>query len=225
MRKVAPDARQLTAAMEVLRAFGEGRAVKVLDVNLDQHMMLLERVIPGTTLASSASEDDAIHVVATLFAAGWPAIPTATSATPLEDFLPALGATEFARARSIFSNLLADAPAAALLHGDLHYGNVLVSRRAGHLLIDPKGFIGDPGFDIGYLVSRPTPTARDGLPLSRAIDRRLALLPDALGLDVQRVASFAYVAAALSTAWAREDRDPSARLFENAMQILEHRVR
>jgi streptomycin 6-kinase len=64
------------------------------------------------------------------------------------------------------------------------------------------------------------PSARDALPLSRAIDRRLAFLPDALKLDARRIASFAYVAAALSVAWAIEDRDQSQPLFEEAMRKL-----
>jgi streptomycin 6-kinase len=108
-----------------------------------------------------------------------------------------------------------------LLHGDLHYDNVLSSSRAGYLLIDPKGVSGDPAFDVGYLVSRPAPTARDSLPLAEAIGRRLSFLPDALGVDRRRTRAFAYVAAALSAAWAREDEDPGEKLYVEAMQILE----
>ena len=77
VRKIAPSRRDLTAAVETLRAFGEHRAVRVLEVNLDERSVLLERVTPGTTLASSASEDEALRVVAGLFSGGWPAIPPA----------------------------------------------------------------------------------------------------------------------------------------------------
>ena len=112
-----------------------------------------------------------------------------------------------------------------LLHGDLHYGNILSSDRAGYLLIDPKGVIGEPAFDIGYLVSRPMPSARDHLPLSRAIARRLGVLPEALDLDRRRVAAYAYVAAALSLAWAIEDNDPIRCSCEEAMHVLAPRLR
>jgi streptomycin 6-kinase len=225
VRKVASRARDLAAEVEALRAFGEARAVRVLDVNLDEPAVLLERVIPGTTLAASASEDEALHVVAALFRAGWPALPSPCVARPVQELLAALDAPPFARAQSILTELLADARWPVLLHGDLHYENILVSDRAGHLLIDPKGFTGDPAFDIGYLVSRPLPPARDALPLPQAVDRRLAFLPDAVGLDPRRVASYAYVAAALSLAWAIEDRDSNLRRFEEAMRILEARAR
>jgi streptomycin 6-kinase len=216
VRKIAAGARQLMAEVEALRAFGGERAVEVLEIDGGTLSLLLERVTPGTTLAASASEDEALRVVAELFSRGWPPVPLASIATPLEDFLPALSVPTFARARAIFSELLADSPPPVLLHGDLHYENILVSDRAGHLLIDPKGMIGDPAFDIGYLVSRPMPSARDALPLAQAIDRRLAFLPRALGFDPHRVASFAYVAATLSVAWACEDHDSNVTLFEDA---------
>jgi streptomycin 6-kinase len=74
-------------------------------------------------------------------------------------------------------------------------------------------------------VSRPGPAARDHLPLSRAIDRRLGFLPDALHLDPRRVAAYAYVAAALSLAWAIEDGDQVRCSCEEAMNVLAPRLR
>jgi streptomycin 6-kinase len=35
-----------------------------------------------------------------------------------------------------------------LLHGDLHYGNVLAGTREPWLVIDPKGVAGDPAYDV-----------------------------------------------------------------------------
>ena len=219
--KTFPDNRQLAATVEALRAFGDDRAVRVIDVRLEEQTILLERVEPGATLASTASEDEALRVVAHLFAPGWPAAPVNAVATPIGEFGSALEGSDLRRARAVLSELLADSADPALLHGDLHYDNILTSNRAGHLLIDPKGVAGDPAFDVGYLVSRPMPSARGGLTLSQAIERRLTFLPDATRLDAQRVAAFAYVAAALSVAWAREDRDPAVDRFVEAMRLLE----
>ncbi|OLC49605.1 MAG: hypothetical protein AUH43_07335 [Acidobacteria bacterium 13_1_40CM_65_14] len=222
--KTFADRRQLHTEVEALRAFGEERAVRVLEVRLEERAIILERVRPGMTLASIASEDEAMRIVAELLSAGWPPVPADSVATPLADVASALNGAEFARAKALRSELLADSVQPVLLHGDLHYDNILTSDRAGHLLIDPKGFIGDPAFDIGYLVGRPMPSARDALPLSEAIERRLAFLPDATRLDAQRVASFAYVAAALSVAWAREDHDPAVDEFLESMRVLERRL-
>jgi len=234
--KRARSSRELEAEAETLRAFGADRAVAVRDVRLDTSELVLERVHPGEPLASIATEDEAIRVVAGLFDAGWSEVPPSPAAPPLHEFARALdpstrvrspGAGLQATARrawDLLRELLQDAPR-VLLHGDLHYGNILSSDRAGYLLIDPKGVIGEPSFDIGYLVSRPIPSARDHLPLSRAIGRRLAVLPDALHLDPHRTAAYAYVAAALSLAWAIEDNDPIRCSCEEALTVLEPRLR
>lgn len=35
-----------------------------------------------------------------------------------------------------------------LLHGDFHHDNILLSNNGDYVIIDPKGVIGDPVFDI-----------------------------------------------------------------------------
>jgi len=225
--KRARTSRELEAEAEALRAFGVDRAVAVREIRVDTGELVLERVDPGESLASIATEDEALRIVAELFQTGWPAVPPAPVAEPLARFAAALDADRPALhgAADVLRELLQDAGDRTLLHGDLHYGNMLSSDRAGYLLIDPKGAIGEPAFDIGYLVSRPMPAARDHLPLSRAIGRRLAFLPDALHLDPHRVAAYAYVAAALSLAWAIEDNDSIRCSCEEAMNLLAPRRR
>src|SRR5262245_40439924 len=174
-------------AADALRAFGAHRAVEVLDVRSGE--LVLERLTPGAPLSDVATEDQAMRVVAALLGdGGWPA---AAAAEPLADFARSLDARHprFSRAAALLRALLADTVDAVLLHADLHYGNVLSSARARHgfLLVDPKGAAGEPAFDIGYLVSRPMPAARDSGPLARLFDRRLTFLPEALGLDRRRV--------------------------------------
>jgi streptomycin 6-kinase len=237
--KVTPNPRHLAAEVETLRAFGEDRAVAVRDVWLEEGMALLERVRPGTAIASEASEDQALDMTAQVLAQGWPAVPNGTVAEPIDRFLDTLeramaeqstGARAcpvdralLQRAHAMLRELLGDDAPPVLLHGDLHYGNILRSDRAGQLLIDPKGMIGEPAFDVGYLVSRPAPTARDALPLTRALDRRLVMLPAATRQDRSRVAAFAFVAAALSAVWALEDDEPACA-FEEMMAALSPRV-
>jgi GrpB-like predicted nucleotidyltransferase (UPF0157 family)/streptomycin 6-kinase len=226
-RKTFLNARALATHVQTLRAFGEHRAAAVLGTEASSDTALLERVRPGGTLASLATEDEAMQVIVNLFGEGWPPLPANSLAEPLPDFAAALVSAaradeKFARAAVLLGQLIATTTTARLLlHGDLHYDNVLSSGRTGYVLIDPKGVAGDPAFDVGYLVSRPAPTARDSLPLAEAIDRRLSFLPDALGVDRRRTRAFAYVAAALSAAWAREDEDPGEKLYVEAMQILE----
>jgi len=225
--KTVRGRRELQAQALTLRAFGADRAAMVIDVRVDAGELVLERVTPGVPLALMATEENAMGVVSALLAGGWPDAAEATTVEPLAVFARALDAPDarLARARALLRELAADACDVALLHGDLHYGNVLASDRAGWLLVDPAGVVGPPAFDAGYLVSRPMPVARGNLSLARAIDRRLAFLPDALGVDRQRVGAYAYIAASLSFAWAVEDADQSRAAFAAAMDILEARTR
>ena len=43
----------------------------------------------------------------------------------------------------------------ALLHGDLHHENILQDRDGHYRCIDPKGFIGDPAFELGPILANP----------------------------------------------------------------------
>lgn len=43
----------------------------------------------------------------------------------------------------------------AVLHGDLHHGNVLDFGPLGWLAIDPKGLHGESGFDYANILSNP----------------------------------------------------------------------
>lgn len=232
--KTSADRERIAAEAEALRAFGVRRAVAVRDIWLEGGAILLERVEPGRPLASEATEEEATAVVAGLLGETWPPVPPASRAEPVAAFVTALDRVVAAhssvsgsldhrllqRASAMLAELVSDAVGPVLLHGDLHYGNILTSERAGHLLIDPKGMIGEPAFDIGYLVSRPQPAARDARPLKESIGRRLEILPDATGLDRRRVAAYAFVAAALSAVWALEDGEPAGEYGE-AMRLLE----
>jgi len=93
------------------------------------------------------------------------------------------------------------ASAQALLATDLHAGNVLRAQREQWLAIDPKPFVGDPGYDAtqhllnGYsrLLSKPVETIR-----------RFA---DLVNLDYERIRLWTFARAAVQAGdhW-RNDR-------------------
>ena len=81
--------------------------------------------------------------------------------------------TIYVKAAIIADRLLANPHDIRPLHGDLHHDNVLHGPR-GWLAIDPKGVIGDPGFDAANMFYNP-------------LDR------DELCLDPERIADMAEV--------------------------------
>ncbi|KQZ96570.1 3'-kinase [Mesorhizobium sp. Root157] len=99
---------------------------------------------------------------------------------------------------------LLDAPCGALpLHGDLHHDNILFGPR-GWLAIDPKGVLGDPGFDAANLFYNPLD--RDDLCLA---PERIAGMAETFSRtmkqDPRRLLDYAFAYGCLSAAWHRED--------------------
>ncbi len=70
-----------------------------------------------------------------------------------------------------------------LLHGDLHYGNVLAGTREPWLVIDPKGLAGDPAYDVVPCVWNRFDELVAGGDVHRAIRRRVDALCEAAGID------------------------------------------
>src|SRR5712692_4200852 len=88
--KVARSRRELESEAEALQAFGRHRAVAVREVRTDDNHLVLERVHPGASLASLATEDEALRIVVRLLAPRWPPVPAGSIAEPLVTFARAL---------------------------------------------------------------------------------------------------------------------------------------
>jgi streptomycin 6-kinase len=102
---------------------------------------------------------------------------------------------------SILPALAATAPAPLLLHGDLHYDNILAAERQPWLAIDPKGLVGEPAYETGALLYNPQPQLLDVPHPGRILARRVNQLAEELHLDRARVRGWGIVRAVLSAWW------------------------
>ncbi len=141
-----------------LRSFDGDGAVRLLDADEDAFALLLERAGPET-LESVATAEEAIDIAGDLARrlavpapAGTPALADTTEGWEAEldqqvAALPdALPTAVVDRARSTIRALATD-PTSTMLHGDLHFGNVLSAERQPWLAIDPKGWRGTAAYD------------------------------------------------------------------------------
>ncbi len=94
--------------------------------------------------------------------------------------------------------LLADDPE-AVIHGDLHYENVLRGVRRPWLVIDPKGLAGDPAYELAPMLWNRWEELGDE-PGSGIRDRFFALV-DASGLDERRCRDWVVLRAVVNVAW------------------------
>jgi streptomycin 6-kinase len=99
---------------------------------------------------------------------------------------------------SVAQTLLASPDDERPLHGDLHHDNVLDGGDRGWLAIDPKGLIGDHGFDYANTVCNPDikTAAAPGVLMRRA--RIIAAEAD---LELERYLGWVLAYAGLSASW------------------------
>jgi streptomycin 6-kinase len=141
----------------------------------------------------------------------------------------------FANCHEIADALLRDPHDIVALHGDIHYDNILDSghngdshddhnldsSHRGWVAIDPKGVIGEKGFDYANLFCNPTievATSPARLPL------QVPIVAARAGLEPQRLLRWIIAWSGLMAAWMLEDgEEPTLPLIvaELAMAQLE----
>lgn len=109
-----------------------------------------------------------------------------------------------AKSAAAARDLLASPRDVAVLHGDLHHDNVLDFGARGWLAIDPKGLIGERGFDYANIFYNPWPVAAE----PGRLRQRLALVAEAAGLDPARLLQWILAYGGLSAAWTLESGMP-----------------
>lgn len=98
----------------------------------------------------------------------------------------------------IATALLAEPRDPVALHGDIHHSNILDFEEHGWLAIDPKGLIGERGFDFANIF------ANHDLPSTNQparMERQLAIVATEADLDPMRTLRWIIAYAGLSAAW------------------------
>lgn len=211
---------------EALRRWNGDGAVFLLDHDADNSALLLERCAPGENIATLGCEG-ALDVYVNLLPRLWvparaPFVSLADEAAHWADGL----VSEWIETGRPFERRLVDAALdaigalsrtqgdSALLHQDLHAGNVLRAERQRWLAIDPKPLCGDRELGIAPIV-RSHELGHDRKLVLRRFDRLTA----ELGLDRERARLWTI---AQTVAWAfDDDGGADARHVETARWLLE----
>jgi len=85
-----------------------------------------------------------------------------------------------------------------LLHGDLHHENILKGE-SGYRIIDPKGVVGDPVFDIPRFMLN-----EDDLYSDDDFAKAVRILEDKLGVPAQDLRQLFYVEMCMGNCWGVE---------------------
>ena len=172
-----------------LRTFGGQGAVRLLEVDDTGLVLVMERALSETLAdhvkTGTCSVEEAIEIAGDLARrlgihphSG--VRPLANTMTGWEDQLDeqiaahpdALPGRVLNQARDTIQHLAAD-ETPTMLHGDLHYGNILRSQREPWLTIDPKGWFGTAAFDAFTVAVGGREQLRLGPGLYTAFARRV----------------------------------------------------
>jgi streptomycin 6-kinase len=211
MLKVARVAEERAGARLMVWWNGEG-AARVLDHDADA--LLLERASGSASLVEMARggrDDEASRILCAAAGRlhaprGRPPpelVPLARWFSSLEPAAAAYGGI-LARAAAAARELLAHPRDVVALHGDLHHDNVLDFGERGWLAIDPKGLLGERGFDFANLFCNPD---RETATAPGRLARQVEVVCAAAGLERGRLLRWILAWAGLSASWSLEDGD------------------
>ena len=221
--KVGVPRPELATEIGTLRHYAGRSAVRLLEADAALGALLLERLLPGRMLAELADDDAATRIGAELLPVLWSPPPGKHAFPRVDDWFRAFARHRAAhgggagplpvgllsRAEGVYAELRADPGPERLLHGDFHHYNILAATRSPWLAIDPKGIVGEAGFDVGAFLANPFERPPD----RRRLARRLDIFAETLGISRARLARWGLAHALLSACWSVEDgEDPAWRL-------------
>ncbi|MFP5416184.1 MAG: aminoglycoside phosphotransferase family protein [Actinomycetes bacterium] len=183
-----------------LQRWGGRGAVALLRADPRRGVMLLEWL--GDALEARPDADDAARIVAGLYSRlhrrAAPQVPDGHAMVRgWLDALEALGRRVPAPPQLVAWALrsgraLASGPGTHLVHGDLHYLNVL-DRGGEWVAIDPKGFNADPCFEVAPLLWNRWSELEASGDVGEAVRDRFYAVVDTAGLDERRARDWVVV--------------------------------
>ncbi len=209
--KLGLDNAALKQEHATLKAFSKFGAARVLAE--EDGMLLLEQALPGTSLKSyfPQNDDEATHIACDVMKLLQQAtIPKPSNFTPVNSYLETLN-TDYEiprqylnKARIIFDKLIQTSNKQVLLHGDLHHNNILKNRDSW-IVIDPKGIIGEPAYEIATFIYNPIPELLNTNRASDLIKNRITIFAKLLNLSEIKIINWCFVKVVLGWIWSIED--------------------
>jgi streptomycin 6-kinase len=222
-----PDDESEHEHLALRRWDGDG-TVRLLRADPHHRAMLLERLHPRNL--NDVWDIEACEIVAGLYRRIH--VPALPQLRPLVGFIRTWNAdlAELPRsaalphrlveqALSLGTDLVTDpASAGSLIHGDLHYENVLAADREPWMVIDPKPMNGDPHYEIAPMLwnrwDELAGYVRDG------VRHRFHTLVEAAGFDADRARAWVIVRMMHNAMWElTENEVPDARWLTTCVAV------
>ncbi|AZN43257.1 aminoglycoside phosphotransferase family protein [Paenibacillus albus] len=206
-----------------LRAYNGRRFGKVFDADIENGIILEECIQPGIPLRNESSLEQRLSVFASLFN-DLHIAPAETEIYPtytewVNKITAYMSTREDCRdlylhmkkAEEICLSVAASYPKQMLLHGDFHHDNILLGDDGKYVIIDPKGVIGDPVFDVPRFILNEfgdeiTPE------VYQKINKIIGSVEEKLHIPNDILRKCLYVETAMGECWMVEDGAPPEEL-------------
>jgi len=206
----------LTAEYYTLRQYHGRRFCQVFEADVENGVILEARVRPGRSLRGEGSLHTRLSIFSSLYqdlhippahTGIYPAynewVRRITSYMSMREDCKELY-LYMKKAEEICLSVAARYAQQMLLHGDFHHDNILLSDNEEYMIIDPKGVIGDPVFDVPRFIlnefeDEKTPE------LQAKIIEIISVLEKTLGIPNEILKQCLYIETAMGACWSVED--------------------
>lgn len=226
--KIGRD-RSVFTEFHALSEYDGRRFCKVLEADLERGVILEECVRPGTSLRNAGTLEERLSVFCSLYK-GLHIKPANPEYYPsymnwvsrITEYMSRREDCKelylhMKKAKEIGLALSSSYSQKMLLHGDFHHDNILLGHDGNYRIIDPKGVIGDPMFDIPrFLLNEFEEKITPELHIK--IKKAFSHLERSLQIPQEAIAQCLYVETAMGMCWCVEagaGPDDFAKLLHN----------
>lgn len=224
-----PSFRETFTEFNTLREYNGRRFCRVFDADIENGVMLEEYVQPGSPLRDESSLDMRLSVFCSLYK-GLHIKPIKAEIYPtytewvcrITEYMSKRQDCKelylyMKKAKDICLSVSALYSHKMLLHGDFHHDNILLSDDGKYIIIDPKGVIGDPVFDIARFILNEF-DEEITTESYKKINHIICFLGKKLNIPNYILKQCLYVETVMSVCWSIEDGSPPEeypRLIKN----------
>jgi streptomycin 6-kinase len=199
--------------LQIRNAIG---AVKLLKFDENRRAILLEKLKPGENLKEvcrsekTSAVEIAVSIIHRLLMEPASASEFQTLDNWFENFFKKVVKTDFPlefqnTTRKFYEKATGDSKRKFLLHGDLHHENILSAEREPFLAIDPKGVVGDVGYEIAVFLNNHLRWLKSENNRLESLNQAVSRFSETFEIEPDDLRKWAYAQMVLSAWWTFEE--------------------
>lgn len=211
-----PSFREIFTEFNTLCEYNGRRFCRVFDDDIENGVILEECVQPGNPLRDESSLDKRLSVFCSLYK-GLHIMPIKAEIYPtytewvcrITEYMSKRQDCKelylyMKKAKDICLSVYTLYSQKMLLHGDFHHDNILLGNDGEYIIIDPKGVIGDPVFDIARFILNEF-GGEITTELYKKINHIICILEKKLNIPSYILKQCFYVETTMGVCWSVED--------------------